>query len=108
MTGKQLDNDQTTLVFLGLFGGPLLLGGVWAAITAKVSALVTVLIGWKVLLPADADPLVPIPGAGGAGLDIARVLIVSAAVIIPMTWAVSHLHRRRTADPRQVEGSTSK
>lgn len=94
MSAKQLDNDQTTLVFLGILGGPMLLGGIWAAIAVKVSWAISMLIDWKILLPADADPLIAVPGAGGAGLDLTRIVIAAAAVIIPMTWAISYARRR--------------
>ena len=54
---------------------------------------------YYVLAPASAKPLLPIPGLGGAGLDLARIVILTALILIPLIWLVHYLRRPREARP---------
>lgn len=59
------------------------------------------LVQHKVLVAAAADPLVQIPGAAGAGLDVPRLAIAAAIILASLAAAVSsarHALGRRRQD----------
>ncbi|MGH3453993.1 MAG: hypothetical protein ACRDP2_06220 [Nocardioidaceae bacterium] len=96
---------------------------VWAVIGAALFGVPALLItsassGWDrarvwllehdVLLPAASDPLLPVPGADGAGLDAARLAIgFGALAVVSLTLrlvsglAHAGLARRRVPNPRE-------
>lgn len=51
------------------------------------------LVEHQVLVAAKAEPLVQIPGAGGAGLDVARLAILAAVVVAAVVAGVSSARR---------------
>jgi hypothetical protein len=63
-------------------------------------------VGWlvehQVLVSAAEHPLVALPNGGGAGLDMSRLAVLSAAVIALIAWAASAIHHR-VAAARSVE-----
>lgn len=55
----------------------------------------TWLIEHRVILPTEQDPLLPLPGCGGAGLDGPRLAIVAGTVAILLATALSYARRAR-------------
>lgn len=79
------------------------------AITVGVPAAIAYftrdrIVGWlleyQVLVPAAGDPLLKIPAAGGAGLDLAR-LVIALGVLMGLIVAAAGVlaRRRRGASP---------
>lgn len=77
--------------------------GVLATMLGSAAVLWMTGIRWlvehKVLVDASDEPLITIPRAAGAGLDINRVVIIAAFVIalvaIGLSAALRHLRYRR-------------
>jgi len=91
---RDLDDDQTILVLIGIFAGPALLGTGLATLTAKVPGVAGWLIDHHILVAAAAQPIVTIPASGGAGLDWSRLIALTAAVLIWLTWVIWAAHTR--------------
>lgn len=51
------------------------------------------LVQHQVLVPTSARPMLAIPTAGGAGLDLPRVSIVAGVVVMLLAWAFSAARR---------------
>lgn len=49
----------------------------------------TWLVAHQVLVPAAAHPVLTVPGAGGAGLDLPRVAVAAAVVVALVACALS-------------------
>ena len=83
------DDDSLTMVIVVGF---LLLTAAGSAglFWARV---ITWLVQNKVLVSASSAPIVVLPG--GAGLDLARLLVLAAVVVAAAAAAVSTIHRRR-------------
>lgn len=77
-----------------------------AAVTAVLFYLRTHLVAWAthhgVLVASDANPLLPLPGAGGAGLDLLRLVVVAALIVLAGAIAVVFTRRWMTRR-RRVE-----
>jgi uncharacterized membrane protein YtjA (UPF0391 family) len=99
VSSKELNDDQMTLVMVGIFGGPTAAAAGLAWLGSKSPWLTDQLVRYYVLAPASAKPLLPIPGLGGAGLDLARIVILTALILIPLIWLVHYLRRPREARP---------
>lgn len=84
--GSQIsDDDRVVLTFLGLFALPGLLGAAGYLWSHGLDWLVQ----HHVLIGAAADPLLPIPGCAGAGLDGARLAIAAGLLAIGLVVTVS-------------------
>lgn len=63
-------------------------------------------VGWlvehQVLVPASQHPLLALPSAAGAGLDLSRLAVLCAVVIALIAWAASAVHHRIAA-ARSIE-----
>lgn len=94
------DNDRVALAFLGVLGLPTLLGFAGIVWGNGVRWLVT----HRVLIGAHDQPLLPIPGLAGAGLDLPRATVAAAVVIAVLAFAVSAI-RRAWASHRQPMGA---
>ncbi len=75
-----------------------------SALVGSVGLVWVVGVGWlvehHVLVPADAHPLLAVPGAAGAGLDLPRVAILLALLLAVGAITVSSA-RRALARSRQ-------
>ena len=81
--------EEVLLIHVGL----ALLGIVAASAGAFWLTGVTWLVERQVLVTAKAEPLVQIPGSGGAGLDIPRLAIIAAVLVATLVSAVSSARR---------------
>ena len=63
-------------------------------VTAMWQAVLTLLTGLAVLVPADADVIVQVPGGAGVGLDAPRCWIAAALAMILIGLAVRHRRPR--------------
>lgn len=52
------------------------------------------LVDRQILLPASTDPLLPVPAANRAGLDVARLAILVAGLAIVVVFGASEIRRR--------------
>ncbi|MGF0118802.1 hypothetical protein ACQFYA_21115 [Promicromonospora sp. Marseille-Q5078] len=76
---------------------------VFGAITASAGLIWLKGVAWlvehNILVPAEANPLVPIPHTDGAGLDLARLVIaacvVAALIAVTASTAIHKIKRRR-------------
>jgi len=91
---RDLDDDQTILVLIGIFAGPALLGAGLATITAKVPGAAGWLIDHQILVAAADQPILTLPASGGAGLDWPRLIALTAVVLIGLTWVIWAAHTR--------------
>lgn len=79
------DDDEMILVVLAVLALPAALGA--ATVAWRFGS--AWLVAHGVLVAAAASPLVPVPGMGGAGLDLARVCITGGVVLLLAVAAVS-------------------
>ena len=87
-TQGQFDDDTTTLILVGLLAGPAVLAAAVGITAARAPAAAAWLVEHHVLASAAATPVLAIPGAGGAGLDWARIIPVVSLLIIAVVWCV--------------------
>lgn len=75
---RSSDGDILTMLAVGM----LLLGsaGTWAVLAW--SKVLTWGLEHQVLLPAAEGPLVAIPGSDGAGLDVQRIAVAAAVLLV--------------------------
>ena len=91
------DEDQLSL----LMAAPLILGLLVAALPTMSIEATAWLLAHDLIVAASASPLVSIPGAEGAGLDLRRMIIVGAVLALPATLALSGA--RRSIDRRRQQ-----
>lgn len=84
----QLSDDSTTLILMGLLFGPAVLAAGLGFAASKVPGVAGWLVEHHVLAAAADDPFLVIPGTGGAGLDLMRIIPVVALLLIVLVWAV--------------------
>lgn len=93
------DDEEVFLVNLGVLALSTLLGSA-GLLWLKGAAW---LVERQILVGAGASPLLTVPGAGGAGLDVPRVAIVAAVALVAVMGAVGGI-RRAWARNRQEVG----
>ncbi len=76
-SGQPVGDDEFTLAVLGVLCWPVLGGVLYWAWSQGASWLVK----HQVLVAAKTNPLLEIPGMHGAGLDLARLMIVVGVLI---------------------------
>lgn len=81
--------EEVLLIHVGL----ALLGIVAASAGAFWLKGTTWLVEHHVLVSAPSGPLVQIPGAAGAGLDVPRLAILAALLVATLVTAVSSARR---------------
>lgn len=86
MNRNQLDDDQMVLIFGGIILGPVLIGALATRIPDVTNYLVTVGVLTR------TDPVISF--GGQAGLDVARITVVAAVLVIVLTWSAVALRRR--------------
>ncbi|BAH55539.1 hypothetical protein MLGJGCBP_03386 [Rhodococcus sp. T7] len=91
------DEDQLSL----LMAAPLILGLLVAALPAMSTKATAWLLAHDLIVGASASPLVTIPGTEGAGLDLRRLIIVVAVLVLAATLALSGV--RRSIDRRRQQ-----
>lgn len=71
-------DDDFVLVILGCLAAGAALGsvGLWRR------RIVSWLVEQELLLPATSQPLLTLPGTDGCGLDLARLAVVAAALLV--------------------------
>jgi hypothetical protein len=91
------DEDQLSL----LMAAPLILGLLVAALPAMSTKATAWLLAHDLIVAASASPLVTIPGTEGAGLDLRRLIIVVAVLVLAVTLALGGA--RRSIDRRRQQ-----
>jgi hypothetical protein len=94
-SGRTADDDLFVLVMVGF----LALGGVVASAGVWWAEAVRWLLAHQVLVAGD-HPLLRLPGSGGAGLDLPRLALATAALLLLTAAAVGALRRH----PRRLRG----
>jgi len=95
-------SDEDTLLLLS----PVILVVVLGSLPMWWAGGAQWLIAHHVLIAASSSPLVAVPGTNGAGLDLRRVAIAAAVVLVALACAVSALrHRYRRAVQQRLQGS---
>lgn len=75
--GRAIDDDELTLMVIGVLAWPVLAGAaVWAWSQGG-----SWLVKYQVLVAAKAGPLLTVPGMNGAGLDTARLMILTGVLL---------------------------
>lgn len=93
------DEDQLSLL---MAAPPLILGLLVAALPAMSTKATAWLLAHDLIVGgASASPLVTIPGTEGAGLDLRRLIIVVAVLVLAATLALSGV--RRSIDRRRQQ-----
>lgn len=87
------DDDVLVLLLIGVTVGPGLLVLAWAEV-------VDWLIAHQVLVPASRQPLLVLPASGDAGLDLPRLLLLAAVLLVVLAVLGHQLRRvlRRRTD----------
>ena len=78
------------LLVLGVLG----LGGVGTFAVTGWGKVVTWLLAHQVLVAAPAHPLLAVPHAGGAGLDLPRLALLAAVVLLLLICLAGAVRRR--------------
>lgn len=89
-SGRAADDDLFVLTVLGF----LSLGALSAAALTWWSQAVVWLVAHRVLVPAAARPPLALPHSGGAGLDVPRLALALAAVLLFGVAVVGAVRRR--------------
>ena len=82
-------DEQMILMVLAILAGPTLIG----LLVVFWRQVVDWAIHARVLVPARAHPLLELPNAGGAGVDMPR-LVIAVAVILGLTILGGSIVRR--------------
>jgi hypothetical protein len=93
------DTPEEELVLLLV--GVVALGAVLGSAGTMALAGADYLVGHGILVGAREHPLVAVPGAGGAGLDLSRLAILAGLLLAVLAAAVSSA-RRAWALQREV------
>lgn len=96
------DDDLFTLTMMTLGWLGAASAAVVGAGTDAWTAAVTWMLTHHVLVRASAGPLLPVPHAGGAGLDLPRMSVVAALALLLLAAASAMRRHRRSqiGDPR--------
>ena len=89
-SGRTSDDDLFVLCVVG----SLSLGAAGAAAVAWWAQAVSWLLEHQVLVAADERPLLTVPGGAGAGLDLPRLALLAAALLVTVSAAVGAVRRR--------------
>lgn len=92
------EDEEVFLVNMGVLALSTVLGSA-GLLWLKGSAW---LVEHQVLVSAAADPLLAIPGTGGAGLDVSRLAIAAAVVLIAVMGAVGGVRRAWARNRQEV------
>lgn len=87
--GQSINDDEMTLLLVAVVAWPALAGAAMWAWSQGGSWLVK----HQILVSAKAQPLVHLPGMGGAGLDMARLSIVAGVVMVLVALTVAGISR---------------
>lgn len=88
--GRTSDDDLFLLFILGFFG----LAAAAATAATWWAQAVSWLLERQVLVAGAQQPLLALPASGGAGLDVSRLALAAAALIVVVAGAVSAIRRR--------------
>ncbi len=88
------DDDDTFLLCMTAMGS---LGAITAAAATWWDRVVSWLVEHQVLVTGNTDPLVTVPYTGGAGLDLPRVTIICAVLLLTTAMTISALRARSRA-----------
>ena len=91
------DADQMSL----LMAAPLIFGIVVGSIPTMSARATAWLLEHNMIIAATESPLLALPGAEGAGLDIRRLIVVAAVLAVAVALAVSGL--RQAVDRRRQQ-----
>ncbi len=72
------DTDIIVMVVVGM----MVLGSVGAIAAVAWQKVITWCLAHGLLVPSDASPMLSIPGGDGAGLDLSRILVAAAVVVV--------------------------
>lgn len=73
-------SDGNVLVMI--LAAVVLLGSAGTVLTVAWSKVLSWCLRQQVLLPAAADPLLVLPHSGGVGLDLPRVAVAAAVLVV--------------------------
>lgn len=88
--GRTSDEDLFVLLILGVLG----FGAAGTFAVAGWSKTVGWLLAHQLLVTGSAHPLLVVPQAAGAGLDVPRLALLAAAVLLLIVGAVGVVRRR--------------
>ncbi len=100
MTSRAVYTSDDDLFILAIMGF-LALGGAAAAAPLWWAKGVTWLLAHQVLVPRAEHPLLTLPRSGGAGLDVPRLAILTAALLLCLAAAGGALRRHLRAGQLQ-------
>lgn len=89
-SGRNTDDDLLVLWILGAVG----LGSAGTMAVAGWTKTVAWLLAHQVIVAAGAHPLLTVPHTAGAGLDLPRLALGTAAVLLLIVAGVSAFRRR--------------
>jgi hypothetical protein len=92
---NRTDDDLFTLVMIGIGSIGAIAGGASGLLGGAWSQAVAWLLAHDILVAASTDPLLAMPAADGAGLDLPRLAIAAATALLLLVAAVDALRRRR-------------
>ncbi len=94
MSNNPSHSSSDSDILVMIFGGALLLGSAGTVAALAWSKVLAWCLEQQVLLPAAANPLLVLPAAEGAGVDLPRVA-VAAAVLLCFLAAVASTTTRK-------------
>lgn len=91
-------NSDTDLIVM-IIAGALLLGGAGAAVTMMWHKVIAWCLSHGVLVPPSGSPMVALPNTGGAGLDLSRLAVAAAVVVIILALTARGIGRTLRSEP---------
>jgi hypothetical protein len=89
------DDDLFTLVMIGIGSIGAIAGGAWGLLGGAWAQAVGWLLAHDILVAGSTDPLLTMPAADGAGLDLSRLAIAAGAALLLLVAGIDALRRRR-------------
>lgn len=101
-TSGQFDDDTTTMIILGILFGPAVLAAGLGVVASKIPTVASWLTDHHVLVAASDNPILVIPETGGAGLDLSRILPITALLLIALVWTAWIARHREGTDKKEA------
>lgn len=90
LPSRTSDDDLFTLLIIGVLG----MGAVGGVLAATWSRALVWLLEHQVVVAASAHPMLVLPRSAGAGVDLPRLALAAAAVLLLTAAAVGAVRRR--------------
>jgi len=92
MDRQPQQHSDTDIIVMAVVG-MMALGSAAAIAAVAWQKVITWCLAHGLLVPPDASPMLSIPASGGAGLDLSRILVAAAAVVVVLAVSARGVRR---------------